>query len=119
MVYLLHFDRPLCHAQHYIGYTESAETLPIRLDHHAHGRGASIMRAVTVAGINWHVVRVWPEADRSFERRLKDQKNSARLCPVCNILLDISLDVPLYSCLAQRKELIYASLQTRRQDDRR
>jgi hypothetical protein len=41
------------------------------------------MRAVTRAGIGWRVVRVWWDAGRTDERRIKRRKNTARLCPVC------------------------------------
>lgn len=78
-VYLIHFDRPLCHARHYIGW---AAQLDRRLAHHAGGTGSKLMAAVARAGIGWQVARTWP-GDRFFERRLKNRKNAARLCPIC------------------------------------
>lgn len=81
MVYLLHFDAPYRHARHYIGWTDSLET---RLAHHRAGTGARLTAAVSRAGIEMIVARVWPDGDRKFERRLHKQKNSgARLCPIC------------------------------------
>ena len=82
MVYLIHFDRPLKHARHYIGYTENLEQ---RFHEHAYGdKGAKLLHAVREAGIGFRVVNVWPAGDRHFERELKNNKNANRLCPVCN-----------------------------------
>lgn len=82
MVYLIHFDQPFKHAQHYLGY--SAELLfTKRIEHHRKGTGSRLMRAVTKAGIGWSVVRTWPNEDGHFERKLKNRKNSRCLCPKC------------------------------------
>ena len=85
-VYLIHFDQPIGdlnnphgQAQHYIGYTDDLEA---RLKRHRQGNGAAIMAAVKAAGIDWQLVRVW-DGDRGLERKLKAQKNSPRLCPIC------------------------------------
>jgi predicted GIY-YIG superfamily endonuclease len=82
-VYLIHFDQPYKHARHYLGYTESTVTLAARVKHHLAGRGSRLMDVVTRAGIKWSVVRTWPQADRNFERKLKNWKKTSRLCPVC------------------------------------
>ena len=84
MVYLLHFDRRYRHAGHYIGFAKSEHTLPRRIEHHRTGTGARLTQVVSAAGITFDVVRTWPDADRTFERRLKDQKHGPRLCPKCN-----------------------------------
>jgi len=84
MVYLLHFDRRYWHAGHYVGWARSAKTLPRRIHHHEIGQGARLTAVVSAAGIGFQVARVWPDADRHFERRLKDQKHGPRLCPLCN-----------------------------------
>jgi predicted GIY-YIG superfamily endonuclease len=81
MVYLIHFDQPFKHARHYIGYAEN--DLEQRIEKHKSGFGAKLMRAVTNAGIEWKVVRVWNEGDRTFERKLKNWKKSSCLCPEC------------------------------------
>lgn len=81
-VYLIHFARPLAHAQHYVGFTTDESTLEARLDHHRKGNGARLMAAVTFAGIPWDVVRVWPEGTRDFERSLKSHSGT-RYCPTC------------------------------------
>lgn len=80
-VYLIHFDQPLHHAKHYMGYTDD---LPKRMELHRSGKGARLMQVVKEKGITWRPVRVWWGGDRSLERRLKNCKNAARLCPICN-----------------------------------
>jgi predicted GIY-YIG superfamily endonuclease len=47
-VYLLHFDRPLKHAKHYLGY---ANDLQARLEQHRSGNGARLIQVVQEAGI--------------------------------------------------------------------
>jgi hypothetical protein len=82
-VYLIHFDQPLHHAQHYLGWTEN-EDWNARLTRHRNGWGSSLLRAVTAEGIKWEVVRVWQGVDRHFERWLKNQKRTKDFCPVCS-----------------------------------
>ena len=86
-VYLLHFDRPLHHAQHYLGFAKDVKG---RLEVHRSGQGAKLTKAVVEAGIDWQLVRLW-DGGRKVERQLKNQKNSPRLCPLCNSALSPSL----------------------------
>lgn len=79
IIYLIHFDVPYHHARHYLGI---AVDLEARLAQHRSGNGARLMQVVSRAGISWRLVRTW-EGGRELERRLKRQKNSSRLCPVC------------------------------------
>lgn len=81
MVYLIHFDKPLAHAQHYIGFAEN--NLEQRISRHRSGAGAKLLRAANIAGISWNVVKVWEEGDRNFERSLKNKKKTRCICPVC------------------------------------
>lgn len=87
-VYLIHLEKPLCnHAQHYLGYT-ALESVHDRLARHKRGDGAKMLRAANEQGISYQIVRTWsctsiPEA-KSLERRLKNQRNAPRLCPVCH-----------------------------------
>lgn len=81
MIYLIHFDKPLKHASHYIGFVE--RNLKKRIERHRAGSGAKILRAANEAKISWDVVRTWPDGTRDDERKLKNSKNSKRLCPVC------------------------------------
>lgn len=81
-VYLLHFDRPYKHAAHYTGWTTN---LPDRLWQHEIGRGARLMEVVLLAGIGWQLARTW-DADRAFERRLKNRHGASKYCPICRDL---------------------------------
>ena len=78
-VYLLHFDRPLKHARHYLGY---AEDLGARLERHRAGNGARLMEVIATAGITWRLARTW-EGGRKLERQLKRRKEAPALCPIC------------------------------------
>lgn len=83
-VYLLHFDErisPRHTTQHYIGW---ASNLEARLEHHAKGSGARLTAVAVERGIGWTVARTWDDADRDFERSLKNRKNGPRLCPICS-----------------------------------
>lgn len=83
MIYLIHFERKLKHAQHYLGFCEDGN-LEKRIERHRKGSGAKILRACVENGIEFKVVRVWEDGDRNFERMLKNKKNSRLLCPICN-----------------------------------
>ena len=73
-VYLIHLDRPLAHARHYLGSTDD---LARRLHEHEQGNGSKMLAAVARAGITG-------PGDRAWERRLKRYKKSKRLCPICS-----------------------------------
>ncbi len=79
-VYLLHFQTPLRHAQHYLG---SADDLATRLAQHRAGRGARLPQVFVEKGIDFQLVRTW-NGGRGLERQLKDQHNGRRLCPLCH-----------------------------------
>lgn len=79
-VYLIHFNKPLKHAKHYLGFTENLDK---RITDHLCGMGARLMEVVTNTGIEWKVVRTWP-GDRKLERKLKKRKNAPKLCLICN-----------------------------------
>lgn len=81
VVYLLHFKRPLHHAQHYLGSTSNLE---MRVNAHNHGGGSRITQVAHDLGIEFELVRTWPIGGRRLERKLKDQHNSRRLCPKCH-----------------------------------
>jgi putative endonuclease len=97
-IYLIHFDNPLGdlanprgQAQHYLGYTEDLEA---RLEAHREGNGSAIMAAVSEAGIPWRLVRTW-EGGRDLERKLKDQHNTPRFCPLCRLGRQLTLPLRL------------------------
>jgi hypothetical protein len=81
MVYLIHFEKPYKHAMHYIGFTDNLDR---RMhDHELGTKGSKLLKAVRDKGINFSVVRTWPDGDRTFERKLHNYKKSSALCPVC------------------------------------
>ena len=85
-VYLIHFDKPLAHAQHYLGYTAN-DSVEQRLERHKSGDGARILRACNLANIQYAIVKTWDcnswRAARSLERKLKSRHDSPSLCPIC------------------------------------
>lgn len=84
-VYLLHFDKPLCHAQHYCGWTGNG--VAARLATHLKGNGAKIIAAAVCSGLTIRVVRTWQHDSwreaRCQERRLKNTHHLNYYCPVC------------------------------------
>jgi predicted GIY-YIG superfamily endonuclease len=78
-VYLLHFSRRISHAGHYLGY---ADDLDSRLERHHAGNGARLVQVAAERGIGFILARTW-KGDKALERRLKRQKASPRLCPIC------------------------------------
>ncbi len=80
-LYLIHFEAKYEHAQHYMGISNDLQR---RLEEHLSGQGNPLMKAVTLAGIPWNVVRTWSDADRMREVQLKSRHNNPKLCPICN-----------------------------------
>ena len=80
MIYLVHFETPYYHAQHYIGYAGDVEE---RLKRHGTSGGSKLLHVINQKGIGYKVVRTW-EGGRQEERQLKRQKNAARYCPICS-----------------------------------
>ncbi len=81
MNYLLHFERPYAHAQHYLGFAE--QSVQRRITRHRKGLGSPLVAAVVATNIPFVVARVWPDNSRSDERRLKNRGSSSRHCPIC------------------------------------
>lgn len=73
MVYLIHFERKLHHAQHYLGFAGGDLMQCIEL--HRANQGAKLLAAVNNNGIYWKVVRVWQKGDRTLERKLTNYKS--------------------------------------------
>lgn len=67
-------------ACHYLGST-SLDVFK-RLEAHRRGRGSPLVKAAFDAGLDVHVVGLWPGSKRE-ERKTKNGHNLARLCPRC------------------------------------
>lgn len=80
-VYIIHFDEKFHHAQHYIGFALNVEG---RFFYHKKGAGSKLLAALNRAGIDYKIVRVF-EGDRNLERKLKKRKNTAAICPICQV----------------------------------
>ena len=78
-IYLLHFDPPLAHAAHYLGWSGN---LPDRLSAHVSGSGSPLIRAATRNARRVILARIW-EGTRTDERRLHNRHENPRLCPIC------------------------------------
>ena len=78
-VYLLHLEKPMNRAGHYLGWAKDLET---RIAQHGTPRGAKMTRAAAKRGIGFSVVRTW-NGTRSTERALKNLKDARSLCPHC------------------------------------
>jgi len=104
MVYLICFNRPYRRVRHYAGSTDH---IAPRMKEHARGHGARLMEVITEAGIRWQLVAVW-KGGRKEERLFKNQKNSARYCPVCR---------PAY--LARRRAQVATREARRREAERK
>lgn len=95
-IYLLHFSPAYQHAKHYLGY---ADDVAPRVLAHQLGRGARLTQVAHDAGVTMILVRVWDDADRTFERKLKRHSHVPRLCPICNgapVQMPLLADVPAY-----------------------
>ena len=75
--YLICLDQPYFHARHYVGFSDDIQR---RIQTHRKGQGSPLLAAALAAGIDFRLVRVWPGADRHFERKLHNRHGS-RLCP--------------------------------------
>ncbi len=87
-IYLLHFDSPVGDpkkpngsAQHYLGWT--SRTPEIRLIEHQKGMGCPLVEHAHNEGIDIEIARTWA-GTRDDERKLKNRKNTPRLCPICS-----------------------------------
>jgi predicted GIY-YIG superfamily endonuclease len=78
-VYLLHFDPPVGHARHYIGWAKDAEA---RLAEHRTGRGGRLPAVAAARGHEITIARTW-EGTRADERKLKRRHETPRMCPIC------------------------------------
>jgi len=84
-VYILHLESPFHHARHYTGFSKNGRTLKVRVGHHENGTArCKFTDALHRNGIHFTLARIFKQADRNFERKLKKTHNVSRYCPVCN-----------------------------------
>lgn len=79
-VYLIHFSKNYKGCRHYIGWTSNIVNRELR---HWSGNGSPLLKACKESGIDFNVVRIWENKTRKFERKLKNQHNHKRFCPIC------------------------------------
>jgi predicted GIY-YIG superfamily endonuclease/predicted acetyltransferase len=82
-VYVLHFDTPLAHAQHYVGMTGN---LARRLQAHASGHGSILTRELFDKSLPWvlgGLFQTTPTNARRVEKNLKESKQISRYCDIC------------------------------------
>jgi hypothetical protein len=84
-VYLLHFETPFAHAQHYIGFTEAPDPEQ-RLIEQLQGSGANLLRHVVAAGIPILLAKEWHNVSQRVEYQLKNRGGAGRICPICKSL---------------------------------
>lgn len=95
--YLLHFSRPYIGQRrnpnakrvqvvnHYLGYSKRDPYE--RITQHQQGQGARLTQVAVNAGIQLIPAQIWMSATRKDERKLKNRKNAAQLCPLCHAKL--------------------------------
>ena len=81
-VYLIHFDKPFGHAQHYVGVCKSERDVQERFREHGASNGSRLCRAAVQAGVKLMLARVWLDVPRYFELKLKG-RGKRKLCPIC------------------------------------
>ena len=81
-LYLIHFETPLSHAQHYVG---ACGSLIDRLKQHHSGHGARLIDVIQEKEIEWKLARCWRTPDAfKLESILKRKiKGAAKYCPCC------------------------------------
>lgn len=87
-IYLIHFETPYKHAQHYTGF---AKDIAKRLKKHKSGQGARLIQVIQLEGIEWQLARIWKDGTRTEERQLKNRGSAKRYCPICQQWHDVQI----------------------------
>lgn len=101
-VYLLCFSEAISHSKHYLGFAVDND-VSARIAKHRSGQGLRICRAAAKRGIEIRLAVVIPDADRNFERKLKNQKMANRWCPLCAVDAKRRRKVPIFTPLSLDK----------------
>lgn len=85
-VYVIHFDKALQHAEHYVGFAEymsdGTSTLAYRIGTHLSNHGSKLMAAVNQSGIGWDIALVI-SGNQAVESRLHKFHRTSHFCPIC------------------------------------
>lgn len=105
-LYLLHLERPLGHAAHYLGWARNRAD---RVQCHLEGApdASAFMRAVHKAGIKVTWVQ-FMDGTKTIERKLKDRHNLANVCLLCLPILRARSRAAMRRSRAQRR--LFAAL---------
>ena len=84
MLYIIHFDQPIKHAQHYIGSTtkDTLKSVHARIKKHKTGTTNALLREVKRQGIGIQVYIIGKGSYKE-ERAIKNCNNGRRYCPCC------------------------------------
>lgn len=82
MIYLIHFERKVGKAQHYLGYCEDAR-LGARMREHVRGTAAALTREATKRGIGLLLARTFPGGSLDEEAIHKRHGRFHLMCPLC------------------------------------
>ncbi len=77
MVYLLHYDPPLHHAQHYLAFTDD---LDARTARHLTGFGGRLPAVFSELGISFTIARTW-EGDPEARTQTQEAQERAQTLP--------------------------------------
>lgn len=82
ILYLLHFDRPIGRAVHYLGSTTETQLMQ-RVRQHQLGHGSRLTEIARLRRIAFWLATVIPVPSRDHERRIKTNGHFSKKCSVC------------------------------------
>lgn len=82
VVYMLHFERPIGKARHYVGSTESP-ALRARIKRHKSGGGAALTSEAVRLKIPMRIAHIWTAQSRAREQEIKAAGKFSRHCVYC------------------------------------
>lgn len=82
VVYMLHFEKPVGRARHYVGSAEP-HAFRARLRRHKAGTGAALTSEAVKRGIGMRVAHIWTADSRAREQEIKAAGKFSRHCVYC------------------------------------
>lgn len=101
MIYLIHFDKPVRSAKHYLGFCRD-DRLDARMLEHARGEASHLTRAAVNNGTKLWLARTFEGGNRDLERTMKRHGHFKLMCPLCCPLFE-RLKVSCYEIDAKRQ----------------